>query len=139
MPSRIRCSTRSKACSRSAKLARRRRSSPQWRRSFAGSWKPRTRAGASRKARTTPARRAWTWGVSILIPERDAPAMLADALESVLTALAAVREPHQVIVVVNGAPLATYEPLRRRFPAVEWEHRPAPLGFSAAIAAGLRR
>ena len=90
-----------------------------------------------------PARRSasalWLPGVSIVIPERDAPAMLADALESVHAALAEVREPHQVIVVANGTPRATYETLRRRFPAVEWVHRERPLGFSAAVAAGLRR
>jgi GT2 family glycosyltransferase/glycosyltransferase involved in cell wall biosynthesis len=94
-----------------------------------------------RLARPRRVRHASTWqpGVSIVIPERDAPALLADALDSVSAALAPLREPHQVIVVANGAPLATYDALRARLPAVEWVHHAGPLGFSAAVAAGLRR
>jgi GT2 family glycosyltransferase/glycosyltransferase involved in cell wall biosynthesis len=93
-----------------------------------------------RLARPRPVRHAPTWppGVSIVIPERDAPALLADALDSLHAALARVREPSQTIVVVNGAPLALYDALRARFPAVQWIHHAQPLGFSEAIAAGLR-
>jgi len=90
----------------------------------------------SRRVRHVP---TWQPGVSIVIPERDAPALLADALDSVAAALAPLREAHQVIVVANGAPLTTYDALRARFPAVEWLHHAEPLGFSAAVAAGVRR
>lgn len=81
----------------------------------------------------------WRPGISVVIPERDAPALLEEALSSLTTALARVQEPAQVIVVANGAPAATYDALRSRFPAVEWVFSTRALGFSHAIAAGLRR
>ena len=87
--------------------------------------------------RRVPRPSTWAPGLSIVIPERDAPALLADALDSLYAALARVREPHQTIVVVNGAPLAAYEALRARFAGVRWVHHARPLGFSEAIAAGL--
>jgi GT2 family glycosyltransferase/glycosyltransferase involved in cell wall biosynthesis len=80
---------------------------------------------------------AWRPGVSLIIPERDAPHLLAEALASAEHALAALHEPTQVIVVVNGAPPESYAALRADHPAVEWLHEAAPLGFSAAVARGL--
>lgn len=81
----------------------------------------------------------WGPGISVIIPERDAPAMLAEALASLHGALARVDEPWQVIVVANGAPQAAYGEVRARFPDVEWIHVEAPLGFAGAIERGLRR
>ncbi len=116
------------------------------------SWRQRLRlaplwlalAAADRLAPAVPVRAPrrlppWRAGVSIVIPERDAPAMLAEALASVMGALEAVAEPRQVVVVANGTPAAAYADLARRFPTVEFVHAAAPLGFVAAIERGLAR
>jgi GT2 family glycosyltransferase len=79
----------------------------------------------------------WPSGITLIIPERDAPAMLADALGALSVALRAVSEPSQVIVVANGAPRSTYAELEGRFPEVEWVHSDAPLGFAEAVERGL--
>lgn len=81
----------------------------------------------------------WQPGITVIIPERDAPDMLAEALASVARASAAVDEPAQVIVVVNGTSEDVHAPLRAAHPDAEWISEPAPLGFSAAIARGLAR
>lgn len=91
-----------------------------------------------------PAHRApglgpWAPGISVIIPERDAPQMLAESLASLHAALAQVAEPAQVIVVVNGAPLSAYGPIQARHPDVEWVQDDAPLGFAGAIERGLRQ
>ncbi len=75
---------------------------------------PACRAMPARAPRRLP---RWREGISVVIPERDAPAMLAEALASVLRALDAVAEPRQVIVVTNGTPGAAYADLERHFPA----------------------
>lgn len=79
----------------------------------------------------------WRAGVSVVIPERDAPAMLGDALASLEVALADAGEPSQVIVVANGAPRERYAGVAARFRNVEWIHRDAALGFAGAIELGL--
>jgi GT2 family glycosyltransferase/SAM-dependent methyltransferase/glycosyltransferase involved in cell wall biosynthesis len=79
----------------------------------------------------------WRTGLSIVIPERDAPDMLRAALASLAVALERVAEPVQVIVVANGAPAARYADLQRDFPAVEFVFSEAPLGFGGAVARGL--
>src|SRR5438093_599605 len=97
-------------------------------------------SGSFRRAHAQPrALPAWRPGLSVIIPERDAPQMLLQALQSLSDALAAVDEPRQVIVVANGAPRETYAEIMARFPAVELVHRRGALGFSAAIRLGLRR
>ena len=101
-------------------------------------------AAADRLAAIVPARvrrelSPWRPGVTVIIPERDAPEMLARALASLDIALAAIDEPRQVIVVANGAPRAAYGPVAARFPAVEWVYVDAPLGFAGAIERGLQR
>jgi GT2 family glycosyltransferase len=90
---------------------------------------------AARQPRLTP----WRPGVSVIIPERDAPAMLADALGALDMALARIAEPHQVIVVVNGATRDHYASIAARHPAVEFMYSEAPLGFAGAIEWGLTR
>jgi GT2 family glycosyltransferase len=80
---------------------------------------------------------AWPPGVSVVIPERDGVDLLAEALASLSIALREVREPTQVIVVVNGAPISGYAPLQARFAGVEWIHDDAPLGFAGAIERGI--
>src|SRR5438045_3209746 len=42
-------------------------------------------------------------GVSVIIPERGTPDLLAETLDALSAALAEIDEPQQVIVVVNGA------------------------------------
>ena len=101
-------------------------------------------AVADRLAPFVPAHRAralgpWQPGVSVVVPDRDAPAMLAEALASLDVALAAIDEPSQVVVVANGAPAGVYAEVRARFPEVEWVHDERPLGFTGAIGRGLRR
>ena len=81
----------------------------------------------------------WRPGITVIIPERDAPEMLGDALASLHVALAAIDEPRQVIVVVNGAPLHLYAELAQRYPEIEWIHQAAPLGFAGAVERGLAR
>src|SRR6185369_5031578 len=85
-------------------------------------------AAVPARARRSPA--PWRPGVTVIIPERDAPGMLTRALASLDEALAAIDEPRQVIVVANGAPRSAYGPVAQRFPEVEWEHEDAPLGFA---------
>ena len=97
------------------------------------------RLGAMTSARVTPTPVPWHPGVTVIIPERDAPDMLARALASLHIALAAVDEPRQVIVVANGAPRAGYRDVAARFADVEWIYVDAPLGFAGAIERGLRR
>src|SRR6185295_1429134 len=94
---------------------------------------------AATTARTPIAPLPWRPGVTVIIPERAAPEMLARALASVTVALAGIDEPRQIIVVANGAPIAAYRDVAARFPDVEWIHVDAPLGFASAIELGLRR
>jgi len=100
------------------------------------------RAGNARRegdARGGPIAAPRQPGIALVIPDRDAPAMLMDALASAYAALARVDEPHQVVVVTNGAAAAAYDDVRAAYPDVEFEHSGEPLGFSAAIARGLAR
>ena len=79
-------------------------------------------------------RESWQPGLSIVIPDRDAPDLLETALASAQVALEPIEEPGQIIVVANGAPESTYAGVRAAFPVVEFVHSDPPLGFSAAIA-----
>ena len=81
----------------------------------------------------------WQPGISVVIPERDAPEMLLEALDSLHGALAEIDEPHQVVVVVNGAAPERYVGVLERYPDIEFVYRAEPLGFSAAIVEGLKR
>ena len=97
---------------------------------------------AAALARATPSAAAecpaaWRPGLSVVIPERDAPDMLGEALGSLQTELEGQDEPVQVVVVANGATPGTYGALAAKYAHVEWLEREAPLGFSAAIALGL--
>ncbi|MEO8739660.1 MAG: glycosyltransferase [Casimicrobiaceae bacterium] len=88
------------------------------------------------RIRTNVIRRA---GISIVIPERDAPDLLDAALASVTASLQHCKEPLQIIVVANGAPRERYRDIVARYPMLELVHRSEPLGFSAAIVRGLER
>ncbi|HEV2446054.1 MAG TPA: SPASM domain-containing protein, partial [Candidatus Sulfopaludibacter sp.] len=77
-------------------------------------------------------------GVSIVIPERDNPAELAECLAAVRAAAVEWEDPLETIVIVNGSPPTQYRHLRAAHPLVRWRFIAEPLGFAAAIAAGLR-
>ena len=77
-------------------------------------------------------------GLSIVIPERDNLDELAACLASVRESAARWEEPLETIVIVNGAPEAMYEPLRRAYPEARWRFHAGPLGFAGAIQRGLR-
>jgi GT2 family glycosyltransferase/glycosyltransferase involved in cell wall biosynthesis len=79
----------------------------------------------------------WRPGISVVIPDRDAPQLLDEALESVNLALAAFAEPVQIIVVANGAPRERYDDVLAKHPSVELIHIAQARGFSAAIGRGL--
>lgn len=90
------------------------------------------------KSRWKPERRApWRPGMSVIVPERGTPDLLADTLASLDNALQAVDEPTQVIVVVNGASASLYTHLRAAHPGFEWQFHAGALGYNGAIAAGL--
>ncbi|GMV31340.1 MAG: hypothetical protein AMXMBFR59_34650 [Rhodanobacteraceae bacterium] len=76
-------------------------------------------------------------GVSVVIPERGTPDLLVDTLTALDAALARIAEPHQVIVVVNGAPRSDYAALLARWPGHDWQFHARALGYNGAIAAGL--
>ncbi len=79
----------------------------------------------------------WGRGVTVLIPERGDPAMLRACLDALSSALARLDEPAQVVVVVNGSPLADYETTFAAHPGLTVIHRVAPLGFTSAVRLGL--
>lgn len=80
----------------------------------------------------------WAPGISIVIPERGGVDLLGVCLEAAQAALAAIAEPGEIIVVVNGSPAADYATLQARFPAVRWRFHARALGFSRAVLDGVR-
>ena len=94
-------------------------------------------AALSPKQRPRIDRAEWSAGISVIIPERDAPQMLDEALQSVSVALAGFAEPVQIIVVANGAPPERYADALARSPSVEFMHIAEACGFSAAVGLGL--
>ena len=83
--------------------------------------------------------RRWQPGLSVLIPERGTPDLLAGTLDALMTALVGIDEPTEVIVVVNGAPIQDYAARRARHPLVKVRHQAEPLGYNGAIRSGLAR
>lgn len=78
---------------------------------------------------------AWRPGISVVIPDRDAPELLAVSLAALFAD--EPPEPLQVIVVTNGAVPERYRDIGIRYPKLTWVRHTAPLGFSTAIHAGL--
>jgi GT2 family glycosyltransferase/glycosyltransferase involved in cell wall biosynthesis len=89
--------------------------------------------------RPLPVAPSWREGISVVIPDRDAPELLTEALDSLDAALASIAEPYQIIVVANGAPKVRYAAILERWPTLEFVHDDAPCGFTAAIERGLAR
>jgi GT2 family glycosyltransferase len=79
----------------------------------------------------------WGQGVSVVIPERGAPEMLAQCLDRLGAAMAHTTEPSETIVVVNGSAPDAYAELARAHPAVRWVHHRDPLGFTSAVLRGV--
>jgi GT2 family glycosyltransferase/glycosyltransferase involved in cell wall biosynthesis len=75
--------------------------------------------------------------VSVVIPERATPNLLARALACLMSALDRTPEPSEIIVVVNGAPMEEYVHLAAEYPCVRWEHSEEQLGFTGAILRGI--
>ena len=84
-----------------------------------------------------PLRADWIGGVSVVIPERATPNLLARALACLMAALDRIPESNEIIVVVNGAPMEDYVHLATEYPGVRWEHIEKPLGFTGAISRGI--
>jgi len=80
----------------------------------------------------------WQRGISVLIPERGTPDLLAESLAAAIDATRVLTEPSQIVVLVNGEPRTSYTSLISRWPEVEWQFFAEPLGFNGAIEAGLQ-
>jgi GT2 family glycosyltransferase len=80
----------------------------------------------------------WQTGVSVLVPERGSPELVAEALASVREAARRIDEPVESIVIVNGCALELYAELRREFHDARFLHSPEPLGFASAVRRGVR-
>lgn len=78
-------------------------------------------------------------GISVVIPECANPELLGECLESVGRAAVILKEPVQVVIVVNGSSPYLYDHLRRRFPEAEWLFFDKPMGYSRAITQGIKR
>jgi GT2 family glycosyltransferase len=76
-------------------------------------------------------------GLSVIVPERGTPDLLAETLDALHAALSHVDEPTQVVVIVNGAEQIHYAALCTKYPLAEWHFHARPLGFNGAISAGL--
>src|SRR6202790_1823477 len=75
------------------------------------------RVGGAMRTRTARlALPPWRAGLSIIIPERDSPQLLLNALASLHDALDAVDEPCQVVVVANGAARNAYDEVVAKYP-----------------------
>ncbi|HET7797821.1 MAG TPA: glycosyltransferase, partial [Nevskia sp.] len=81
----------------------------------------------------------WKPGLSVIVPERGTPDLLAETLAALMQALASVDEPAEVIVIVNGAARGDYSALCTKYPMADWQFHDRALGFNGAIAAGLER
>jgi len=100
-------------------------------------------AGIAAKIRTghwrasRAGQRGWKPGLGVLIPERGTPDRLRETLDALALAVAAIQEPVEVVVMVNGSPIADYAALRLRHPAVVFRHSARALGYNGAVRAGL--
>ena len=111
-----------------------------WRRSYLGLllWTAGVRARVAAPPRPSPTSASNAAGVSILIPERGTPDILAQTLAALDAALRNIGEPRQTVIVVNGAARSDYADLIARFDDIEWHFVDEPLGFNAAIEFGLK-
>lgn len=102
---------------------------------FAGSMLPPIRSGRT----TAKDLEIMRPGISIIIPERDSPALLTECIEALEASLALLAEPSDIVVVVNGSSSEDYAKLRDTYPAIQWLFESNWLDFSSAIAHGLEQ
>ena len=81
----------------------------------------------------------WKPGLSVIVPERGTPDLLAETLAALMQALDRLDEPAEVIVIVNGAARGDYAALCTKYQKADWQFHERALGFNGAIAAGLVR
>ena len=94
---------------------------------------PRSRASAANASL-----RDFRPGVSVIVPERANPGVLAECLDRLSAARRELSEPSEVIIVVNGAPPSLYRQLMRQHREARWLLSHRPLWYSGAIRRGLR-
>jgi radical SAM protein with 4Fe4S-binding SPASM domain len=85
-----------------------------------------------------PARSLPDDSLGVIIPERGSATILAVCLVALEIALARVSIRAEVVVVINGSRRADYADLIARYPGFRFIFISRPLGFTAAIRAGLR-
>jgi hypothetical protein len=76
-------------------------------------------------------------GLSVIIPERSNPKLLAECLESLRAAYSQLNEPYEVIVVASGSSPSLYDHLMGAGEAIRWVFSRRGLRFSAAVQRGL--
>lgn len=81
----------------------------------------------------------WRSGITIIIPECGTPGLLRRALSSAVASAGRLGEDTELIVVVNGVSLDSYEEHQREFPMVRWLHSNEALGYGGAVTEGVRR
>jgi len=89
--------------------------------------------------RSTAARelRPYQPGLSVIIPERANPCVLAETVEHAVRACRAMGEPSEIIIVVNGTPAASYRAIAERHHHIVWRFSARPLWYSGAVLAGI--
>jgi hypothetical protein len=85
-----------------------------------------------------PELRAFRPGISVIIPERGCPGVLAETLEKAVLACRGLSEPWEIIVMVNGAPASLYSSLAETHKEVVWLFAKEPLWYSGAVRSALR-
>lgn len=91
-----------------------------------------------RRSALKPPLRDYRPGLTVLIPERANPGVLAECLERAEAACRQLSEPHEIRVVVSGAVSSDYRRLMANHQDVCWLFSEKPLWYSGAIRLGLR-
>lgn len=76
-------------------------------------------------------------GITVVIPERANPRVLAETLENAVSACRQLDEPWEIVVVVNGSPASRYRSIAERYREVIWLFSARPLWYSGAIRRGI--
>ncbi len=92
----------------------------------------------SRANRLWPQLGGYGPGITVMIPERANPEILAECLERAAAACARVSEPSEIIVVASGSPSSAYRVLMQQHQQVRWLFSERPLWYSRAIRTGIR-
>lgn len=91
----------------------------------------------SGRRRHVPSGLDWGLGLSVIIPHHSGAEMLEQCLVSLGLAIDRVKEPTEIIVVVNGSAEEKYSRLRTLYPNVHWLFFAQPLGFTGAVLKGI--